>query len=142
MSFLKKPFRKIKEAASHHGSSDEYSANEAHTNGHHIPRSSVDGHGGVKNGDTNGTSGTNTPDERRRSQEIIHQEKVRRSMDREKRKMEEKRRLQLQKIESAQFLENGPEEMTKLYKPLSMNQSKRRTHENRILFRQLNFEGQ
>jgi len=62
-------------------------------------------------------------------------------MDKERKKVEEKKRLQLAKIESANFLEHGPEELTRLYRPFSMNQSKRRTGENRVLFKELNFEG-
>jgi len=140
MSFFKRPFQKIKDAASLHGSSDELSGSEkeSRTNGH-IPRSSVDGRGAASN--TSHINGTSTPDTRRQSQELLHQDRVRRSMDKERRKVEEKKRLQLRKIESVAYMENGPEELTKLYRPFSMNQSKRRTGEPRLLFKELNFEG-
>jgi hypothetical protein len=62
-------------------------------------------------------------------------------MDKERAKVEEKKRYELARIESKAFLENGPEEMTKLYRPFSMNQSKQRTHENRLRFPDINWAG-
>ena len=61
-------------------------------------------------------------------------------MDKQRVKIEEQKRQQLKRIESAAFMETGPEEMTKLYRPFSMNQSKRWNHEHRILFKELNWQ--
>lgn len=38
------------------------------------------------------------------------------------------------------FLEDGPEELTKLYKPLSMNMSKNRKYDERFDFKDLDIE--
>jgi hypothetical protein len=61
-------------------------------------------------------------------------------MDKERGKIEEKKRQQLARIESARFMEEGPPELTKLYRPFSMNMSKRWDHDPRLLFKDLNFE--
>jgi len=44
------------------------------------------------------------------------------------------------RIEDEQFLQHGPPALTKLYKPFSMNMSKRWDQEKRILFKELDFE--
>lgn len=85
--------------------------------------------------------GSSTPDPKRQSQELSRDNRERRSLDKERNKIEAIKRVQLARIESAAFMETGPEEMTKLYRPFSMNQSKRRTHETRVLFKELNFAG-
>lgn len=140
MSFFKKHMKKLKDGRSSPGSSEDVSGTESPSNGT-IPRSNTTGSGNRKSVNFDGISGSTTPDERRRSQEVVQADRVRKSIDKERRKVDEKKRLELARIESAVFMEEGPEEMTKLYRPFSMNQSKRRTHENRILLKQLNFAG-
>jgi aspartyl-tRNA synthetase len=63
-------------------------------------------------------------------------------MDKERIKLEQKRRQQLARIESENFLKEGPEDITKLYRPFSMNMSKYRNHEKRTLFKELDFASQ
>jgi len=130
MSFLKKPFQKLKGLKE--SSSDKLSDTDT--------GSGTDGNG--TNGATNGNtkSGTNTPDDRRRSQELLRGERIRRSMDKERLKAEEKKRLTLARIESENFMQHGPPDLTKLYRPYSMNMSKNWNHENRILFKEIDFE--
>lgn len=61
-------------------------------------------------------------------------------MDKERLKAEEKKRLTLARIESENFMKHGPPDLTKLYRPYSMNMSKNWNHENRILFKEIDFE--
>lgn len=61
-------------------------------------------------------------------------------MDKERLKVEQKKRQQLARIASENFMREGPEEVTSLYRPFSMNMSKRWNHENRQLFKELDFE--
>jgi hypothetical protein len=99
--------------------------------------------GSIKEHIGGGTPQNGTPpvaDSRRTSQDAVRAEKHRRSLDKQRVKIEEQKRQQLKRIESEAFMENGPEEMTKLYRPFSMNQSKHWNHEHRVLFKQLNFE--
>lgn len=148
MSFIKKQIKKLK-GDSPPSSSDELPIKDEHINGN-----------GLKNGDKTkpektmswkiiGRKSTDLShqsvdveaDSRRQSQEVLRADKARRSVDKERNKIEAMKRVQLARIESAAFMESGPEEMTKLYRPFSMNQSKRRTHETRVLFKELNFAG-
>ena len=61
-------------------------------------------------------------------------------MDKQRAKAETRKRETLARIEDEKFLEEGPPDMTRLYKPFSMNMSKNWNHENRILFKNLDFE--
>lgn len=58
-------------------------------------------------------------------------------MDKERVKAEHKKRESMARIEDEKFLTEGPPELTKLYRPYSMNMSKRWNHENRVLFKDL-----
>ena len=60
-------------------------------------------------------------------------------MDKERSKVEAKKRQSMRRIESEAFMRDAPPELTKLYKPFSMNMSKRWNHENRVLFKDLDF---
>ncbi len=61
-------------------------------------------------------------------------------MDKERVKIENKKREIMAKIEDERFIKEGPPELTKLYRPYSMNMSKRWNHENRILFKDVDWE--
>jgi aspartyl-tRNA synthetase len=138
MSFLKKPFRKLRDFSNNSASnsSDTLPGKEDASNGSPIRSTEK-----VPNG-SGPASGTSTPDPRRRSRDLIQEERYRRSMDKERIKLEQKRRQQLARIESENFLKEGPEDITKLYRPFSMNMSKYRNHEKRTLFKELDFASQ
>jgi hypothetical protein len=76
---------------------------------------------------------------RGRVREIIAAERARRSMDKERVKAENKKRQSMARIEDERFLQVGPPDLTKLYRPYSMNMSKRWTREHRVLFKELDF---
>lgn len=97
--------------------------------------------GAISEDTSPGGSGANTPDSRRRSREQIREERVRRSLDKERSKAEAKKRQSLARMEEERFLEEGPENMTRLYKPFSMNMSKHRDNQARVLFKELDFPG-
>jgi hypothetical protein len=132
MSFLKRPFRKLK----------EINKNTPTTSTDSVPSKTE----GLTNGSStnttpsNGTTNGNTPpDSRRQSKEVINQERKRRSLDKERQKFETKKRETLARIEDEKYLLDAPPELTKLYRPYSMNMSKRWNHENRILFKEIDF---
>jgi hypothetical protein len=132
MSFLKKPFKKLK----------GFSGSEKDS----VSSSTPSKEEGPSNGATNGSAkekrhSTMPPeiDSRRQSQEILQQERVRRSMDKERTKAEAKKRATLARIESETFLKEGPPNLTKLYRPYSMNMSKNWNHEHRSLFKEIDF---
>jgi len=130
MSFLKKPFKRLSllNHASDKAESDSPDpSKEEGLNG------ATDGPGKGK------SSGSSTPDNRRRSQEVLREERIRRSMDKERVKAEAKKRAALARIESENFMREGPVDLTKLYKPYSMNMSKSWNHENRVLFKEIDF---
>jgi len=105
-----------------------------------VSKENVSGAGtptGNHNGHTNGASSPNP--NKRVSKEVIREEKERRSLDKERVKIEAMKRAQLARIESANFLKTGPEDLTKLYKPYSMNMSKERNWEHRLLFKEIDF---
>ena len=134
MSFLKKPFKKFGEKL---GNSSEKNSSSDSVSG---PSKTE----GVNSGtdtpiSTNGNGNTAT-DTKRQSREIIAADKKRRSMDKAKTKAENKKRESMARIEDEQFLQHGPPALTKLYKPFSMNMSKRWDQEKRILFKELDFE--
>ena len=139
MSFLKKPFKKLKDIGnlssdSHPTKTDtDSTSNKSSTNGSSTPQN------GQINGNGKAVNGADV-DSRRQSREIIAAEKERRSMDKQRAKAEMRKRETLARIEDEKFLEEGPPDMTRLYKPFSMNMSKNWNHENRILFKNLDFE--
>ncbi|EDN95597.1 hypothetical protein SS1G_11475 [Sclerotinia sclerotiorum 1980 UF-70] len=86
--------------------------------------------------------GAQTPERsnsRRVSREIIEQNRARKSMDKERSKAENKKRQSLARIEDEKFLKEGPEALTQLYRPYSMIQSKHWRHEERALFKDINW---
>lgn len=88
--------------------------------------------------------GAQTPEKsnsRRVSREIIEQNRARKSMDKERVKAENKKRQSLARIEDEKFLKEGPEALTQLYRPYSMIQSKHWRHEERALFKNINWAG-
>lgn len=92
------------------------------------------------NGMETPTNGAATPTgDRRKSRDVLMEEKARRSMDKERSKVEARKRQSMRRIESEAFMRDAPPELTKLYKPFSMNMSKRWNHENRVLFKDLDF---
>lgn len=131
MSFLKKPFQKLKII---HKSDSVEKESPATPNA-----DSANGSTNSQNG-AMGEDGARTPPEKRRqSKEVLREEKIRRSMDKERVKIETLKRQQLARIESENFMRTGPPDLTKLYKPYSMNMSKSWNHEHRVLFKDLNF---
>jgi ergosteryl-3beta-O-L-aspartate synthase len=139
MSFLRKPFRKLKDFnpnSSGNGSSD--SKGDAGTAG--SPRHSLSK---LRFGESaEHANGTTSPDPHRRTRDLIQEERQRRSIDKERLKAEQKKRQQLARIESDNFMKEGPQDVTNLYRPFSMNMSKRWNHENRQLFKDLDFASQ
>jgi aspartyl-tRNA synthetase len=140
MSFLTKRFKKLKLLG------DSESGDDLSTNS--VP-SKVEGinsntGSGTDTPPTNGTTGTSTPrlngDSKRQSREVIEAERLRKSLDKERLKTEKKKRQSMAKIEDERFLKEGPPQLTKLYRPYSMNQSKRWTHEDRLLFKNIDWE--
>ncbi|KAG0649017.1 Aspartyl-tRNA synthetase [Hyphodiscus hymeniophilus] len=127
MSFLKKPLRKLTGSIrSDHKPNDLQDKEE--------------GFESPTNGGSATPNGTSTPpDDKRKSREVLRDEKVRRSMDKERTKIEARKRQSMRRIESEAYMRDAPPELTKLYKPYSMNMSKRWNHENRILFKELDF---
>ncbi|KAF7862629.1 hypothetical protein EAF04_007502 [Stromatinia cepivora] len=86
--------------------------------------------------------GAQTPERsnsRRVSREILEQNRARRSVDKERSKAESKKRQSLARIEDEKFLKEGPEALTQLYRPYSMIQSKHWRHEERALFKDINW---
>jgi len=137
MSFLKKPFKKLKEISNNNPSNDN-SIGSVPSKYEGINESGTDT---PPNGKTNGTS---TPlsngESKRQSREVIEAERTKRSKDRERAKAETKKLETMARIEDERFLQEGPPMLTKLYRPYSMNQSKRWTHEDRLLFKNIDFE--
>jgi hypothetical protein len=125
MSFLKKPFKKLKEINTSSNNSTDSDTPDKNS-GINTP---------VLNG--NGSSTPTNGENKRQSREIIQADKIRRSMDKERLKAETKKRESMARIEDEKFIQEGPPELTKLYRPYSMNMSNRWNHENRILFKDL-----
>lgn len=153
MSFLKKPFKKLKglgsgsdkESVSSATPSKEGSVNGANATATATASASapalasptVARNGSVLKAKPNDS--TMSIEERRRSQEVLNQEKVKKSMDKERNKAEAKKRAALARIQSEVFMKEGPADLTNLYRPYSMNMSKSWNHENRVLFKDINF---
>jgi ergosteryl-3beta-O-L-aspartate synthase len=149
MSFLKKPFRKLKDIGNSNSAVDKSITEKSIPSKVEGINSSTGSGTDSPNGKPNGastpvTNGTSTPklngDSKRQSREAILAERARKSMDRERAKVETKKRESMARIEDERFLQEGPPSLTKLYRPYSMNQSKRWTHEDRLLFKNLDWE--
>ncbi|KAG9245512.1 aspartyl-tRNA synthetase-like protein [Calycina marina] len=141
MSFLKKPFKKlekIKDRHNHNSASDGPSTiKEDGASGTASPQSGI-----ASSSPQSGIASANGQDSSiptRQSQDMMRDEKKRRSIDKERVKVESMKRNQLARIESANFLRTGPEDLTKLYKPYSMNMSRTREYDHRILFKDIDF---
>jgi hypothetical protein len=130
MSFLKKPFQKLKEKHRQSGDFSDASVSKE-ANGNATGRKST--------GDIPSNGVETPPDDRRQSREMLREQKNRRSMEKERNKIEAMKRAQLSRIESENFMRTGPQDLTKLYKPFSMNMSKSWNHENRVLFKDIDF---
>src|SRR4051794_26489795 len=119
MSFLKKPFQKLKELNT--SSSGAIDSSDVVPDGFlGTPRRSLSGKFLRR---VEESSGPSSPDSRWRSRDLLQEEKYRRSIDKERTKSENKKKQQLSRIAAENFLKEGPEEITKLYKPYSMNMS-------------------
>jgi valyl-tRNA synthetase len=136
MSFLKKPFKKIKNLGKDTDSDDGIVTKTDHASGTSTPQSVTEN--GTANG--HGTVAPLNGNSVRQSSENVRADKQRRSLDKARVKAENKKRESMARIDDEKFLEEGPPELTQLYRPYSMNQSKRWNHENRVLFKELNFE--
>lgn len=176
MSFLKKPFKKLKEMGSSSSqdntSTDSISrdtlpsktegisgdatpqsvtaSKDLKSNGIDSPsatdkvRSSLAvafANGGKTKTNDSGTSTPERSGSRRQSRDMLDQERVRRSVDKERVKKENKQRQSLAKIEDERFLQEGPPELTRLYRPYSMIMSKHWLNEERLLFKTANWQG-
>ena len=138
MSFLKKPLRKLTGSLKSDRPNDlknEEGGLETHKNG----SASASVLGKIGNGTGTPSGASTPPDDKRKSRELLRDEKVRRSLDLERKKVEAKKRQSMRRIESEAYMRDAPPELTKLYKPFSMNMSKRWDHEKRILFKELDF---
>jgi len=140
MSFLTKRFKKLK-ILGDNGSSDNQSDDSVPSK---VEGINSNAGSGADTPPTNGTNGTSSPrlngDSKRQSREVIEAERVKKSLDKERLKNEKKKRQSMAKIEDERFLKEGPPQLTKLYRPYSMNQSKRWTHEDRLLFKNIDWE--
>ncbi|KAF4616183.1 hypothetical protein G7Y89_g15224 [Cudoniella acicularis] len=142
MSFLKKPFRKIKDLSSSNNPSSNNSSDSVTGTSASTTSTNVATGNGISNGTSNGKAlslnGNSTS--KRQSQEIISADRQRRSMDKARTKAENKKRQSMARIKDEKFLEEGPPDLTKLYRPYSMNMSKRWNHEHRVLFKDIDWE--
>jgi hypothetical protein len=88
----------------------------------------------------NGSNGSASPptNPKYRPHDEIVTERIRRSEDKLKRRSNSVKSMSKRRDEI--FLEEGPEELTKLYKPLSMNMSRRRNYAERFSFKDLDIE--
>lgn len=116
MSFLKKPLEKIKSFKPSNSSS---------------PRSSTEAVA------TPASSNASADNVHRKDPKEIEVERKRKSEDKQRRKSENAERQQEFRRKDERFLQEGPEELTALYKPLSLNMSKKWTHEDRFDFKNL-----
>jgi hypothetical protein len=139
MSFLKKPFRKIKDLGKDKEDDDSTATKTDGASGSSTPLSATENGAGNGRGNVipplNGNSTS-----QRQSQDYVRADKQRRSLDKARIKAENKKRESMARIDDEKFLEEGPPELTKLYRPYSMNMSKRWNHENRVLFKDMDFE--
>jgi hypothetical protein len=151
MFFLKRPFKKLSQL-NHSSDPNNTSTDSAPSKTEGIHSTATTGSssnstpptGNVTNrnaANRRGASGSSPPNSRRQSGEIINEERKRQSMERERREAEMKRHESMARAEDEKFTEGGPSELTKLYRHYSMNMSKRWRHENRILFKDIDYKG-
>jgi hypothetical protein len=114
---LKKPFDKLKSGSSSSGSP--------------TVAGEMEPEGRLENGNNHST-GT----QHRKSQEAKQQK----DEERQKIKTDTKHREEMVKKNEVDFLHDGPEELTSLYKPISMNMSKSWPREARFMLRDLDTE--
>lgn len=132
MSFLKKPFRKLKGInGSSNNSSDSIPGKEDGVSGSSTPNNAI-------NGTSTPIGNVDTPPGSKR--QSLDTDRKRASVDKLRTKAENKKRQSLARIEDERFLKEGPPQLTKLYKPFSMNMSKRWDQEKRQLFKELDFK--
>jgi hypothetical protein len=150
MAFLKKPFKKLSQL-NHSSDSNNTSTDSVPSKTEGIHSGAIAGSssnstppkGNVINGNVSNRGAANCnslPDSTRQSEEIINEERKRPCRDNEHRKAETKKRETMALIKDGKFIQEGPPELTKLYRPYSMNMSKTWSHENRILFKDIDFE--
>lgn len=142
MSFLKKPFRKLRDVSQSHLSNDSVASKTDSAASSTSGTGTGTGTATPTNGVTNGIGQLDgvDVDSRRQSREVIAAQRERRSVDKQRAKAETKKRLSMARIEDEKFLQEAPPDMTKLYRPYSMNMSKRWNHENRLLFKEIDWE--
>lgn len=93
------------------------------------------------------TNGTTTPvsihteNPKYRPRESIEQDRKRKSMERQRKAVESAKRKSLAAQREESYIRKEPAELTALYKPLSMNQSKRRDYGERFKFKNLSIDG-
>jgi hypothetical protein len=163
MSFLKKPLRRLKDFGSSSDVTDTTDSTSSvpskaeglNGNGKNTPSASstplaaLNGNslklalnGALGGSPKRSGSGRSTPeDSRRQSREILRAEKQQQAMEKERKKKETKLRETMARIEDEKFLREGPPQLTKLYKPFSMNMSKTRGTQDRVLFKEIDFKG-
>lgn len=135
MSFLKKPFRKIKTGLSGHSED----AAPSPVNSAPSKEEGINGSFTPPQHDGNSTP-TATATSKRQSRELSRD--GRKSMDGQRSTKEHKKEQSLARIEDEKFLQEGPADLTRLYKPYSMIQSKHWRHEQRTLFKEIDFAGE
>ena len=147
MSFLKQGLKKIKGHIPHPG--HDSSESDVGNLGTSTP-SKLEGvdasarslTGLLKNnGKGSGKSSPKRSSSARQSRDFVAAEKTRKSVDKHESKLEHRKHDNLAQLEDERFLREGPENLTKLYKPFSMNQSKTMTGAERQNFRDLDFAG-
>ncbi|KAM3066593.1 aspartate--tRNA ligase dps1 [Clarireedia jacksonii] len=129
MSFIKRSLTKLKPRF---GESNNSSSSESVPGKDGTVDSATNSSGILNAANVNGAQTPERSDSRRQSRE-------RRSMDKERAKEQHKKRQSLARIEDEKFLKEGPEGLTKLYRPYSMIQSKHWRHEQRALFKDINW---
>lgn len=119
MDIIKKPFNKLKQLGDSRSASRSSSMD--------VARDAAGSPSGVP---------AHHPD-----QATIDAEKHKRDEETKRRKHEAKMEQDEFRKQDEKFLEEGPEELTRLYKPLSLNMSKKRNYELRFKLKDLDIEG-
>ena len=139
MSFFKKPLRRLTGSLKHDKRNDLQDKEDGFETPTKNGSTAISILGKIGNGNGTPSGASTPPDDKRKAQEGLRDDKVRRSVDKERSKIEARKRQSMRRIESEAFMRDAPPELTKLYKPYSMNMSKRWNHESRILFKDLDF---
>jgi hypothetical protein len=149
MSLLKKPFKRLKALNHSSDSNNTTDSVPSKTEGIHSDvttgssSNTTPPNGNVTNGNVANRHATNenSPvNSRYRSRENMEEEKKRPSMDKEHQEVEMKKRGTMTLVEDEKFIQECPPELSELCRPYSMNMSKKLSHENRILFKDIDFE--